>query len=131
MAQNDTLTQKQRRAIACLLSTRTIEDAAAQAKTSRRTLFRWLAEPAFRAALVEAEGDAIDQATRRLIGLQDTAIDTFDAILCEALTPKNAGAHLRAAQAILDYLLRLRELRNVEERLGELEKAVFYGNKPK
>jgi len=34
-----------------------------------------------------------------------------------------AGAHvrLRAAQALIDYLLKLRELRNIEARLARLE----------
>ena len=35
---------------------------------------------------------------------------------------------LRAAQSVLDYLLKLRELRGVEERLEELERNVFHGS---
>jgi hypothetical protein len=38
------------------------------------------------------------------------------------------SVRLRAAQSVLDYLLKLRELRNVENRLLRLEEHV-YGNR--
>lgn len=121
MADNE-LTTKQKQAIAALLSSRNVKEAAHAAHVSERSLYRWLTLPAFRAAVLEAEGNAIDWATRRLIGLQDGAIDTLESVLNDFQA--GAGVRLRAAQAVLDYLLRLRELRNIEERLAVLEKAV-------
>lgn len=115
------LSIKQNRAIAALLSSRTIGDAAKAADVGERTLHTWLANPAFRTALVSAEGDAIDTATRRLIGLQDRAINAIHYVLAD---PNTAPAlRLRAAQTVLDYLLKLRELRNIESRLAALEAA--------
>lgn len=114
------LTTKQRRAIAALLTERTIGQAARVADVGERTLHTWLSDSDFRAALVIEEGEAIDAATRRLIALQDAAVDVFADILDN---PKiKATTRLRAAQGVLDYLLKLRELRNLEQRLAELER---------
>jgi phage terminase small subunit len=108
------LTNRQRKSIAALLSTSNVVEAAKVSKVGERTLYRWLTLPEFRSAVTEAEGEAIDAAARRLIGLQDSA-------------KASAAIKLRAAQTILDYLLKLRELRSIENRLTELEKAVQNG----
>lgn len=122
MANSGALSAKQSKAIAALLSSKTVLGAAELAGVSARTLTRWLADDDFKAALTEAESEAIDAATRRLIGLQGAAIDTLQ----ETLSDRKAlaGIRLRASQSILDYLLKLRELRNIESRLAALEKII-------
>ncbi len=114
------LTTKQRRAIAALLTAKSIGDAAHIADVGERTLHTWLADSDFRAALAIEEGAAIDAATRRLIALQDKAVDVFAGILDDVAA--KGTTRLRAAQGVLDYLLKLRELRNLEQRLAELER---------
>jgi len=114
------VTRNQKRAIAALLKHRKIEDAARACGLNERTLYRWLADDTnFQAALAQAEGLAIDTATRQLVQLQDAAVDT----LRQTMRDKAAapGVRLRAAQAVLDYLLKLRELRNIEQRISRLE----------
>jgi hypothetical protein len=115
------LSSRQRRTLAALLTTRNAQEAAALAQVGERTLARWLAQPEFRNALLVAEGEAIDSAARRLASLADGAIDALAEIL---ETGKEANKRL-AAQAILDNLLKLRELRNLEQRLAGLEAAVY------
>ena len=116
----DGTTTKKTRAIAAMLTTSTVADAAAAAGVGHRTLARWLADdPEFRSALQRAEGLAIDAAVRRLVGLQDAAVDVFDDVLSNSsISPT---VRLRAASSVIDYLLKLRELRNLEERLAALE----------
>lgn len=125
MAENGTdnalISGKQQRAILALLSTKNVAEAAQQAKVGERTLWRWLGDPLFRVHLAGAEADMLDAATRRLLQLQDGAIETVQAIMQDS--EASAGVRLRAAQAVLDYLLKLRELRNVEQRLTALEMA--------
>jgi hypothetical protein len=116
-----TISAKQQRAIMALLSTKSIAEAAQQAKIGERTLWRWLGDPMFRVYLAGAEADMLDAATRRLLQLQDGAIETVKTIMQDS--EASAGVRLRAAQAVLDYLLKLRELRNVEQRLTALEMA--------
>ena len=74
MSLNDTLTTKQRKAIATMLTKPTTEAAAQAAGIAKRTLYRWLELPAFRDALKAAEGLAIDNAARRLAGGMDAAL---------------------------------------------------------
>ena len=81
---------------------------------------RWMADFAFKQAVVGAESEVIDAATRRLVGMQDKAIDILDEILKGGKGIRNS-LKLRAAQSVLDYLLKIRELRDLEERLTALE----------
>lgn len=118
----DILTHRQQAAVRALLACKSVAEAAQRAGVGERTLYRWLADPAFRAALSAAEGDLLDAATRRLLGLQEGAIEVFEAVLKDASAAPSA--RLRAAQAVLDHLLKLRELRDVEQRLTALEQAV-------
>ena len=114
------LSAKQHRTISALLSTKSVIEAAAATGQGERTIYRWLSEPAFRQALSAAEGDLIDVATRRLLQLQGGALDTLEALLSDE-TDASAGVRLRAAQVVLDHLLKLREMRDIEQRLQALE----------
>ena len=119
------LTPGQKRAIEALLSTKSVREAAEAAELGERTVFRYLGDPFFRQQLSAAEGDLIDQATRRLLALQGAALDTFEGVL--ANEEASDTVRLRAAQSVLDSLLKLRELRNIEARLVALESAIGQG----
>jgi transcriptional regulator with XRE-family HTH domain len=134
LTQNDTkpggrrVTPRQTKAIEALFSKKTMEQAASAAGVSRKTLYRWLNNDTdFQDALAAAESREIDSLTRRLIKLQKRALDTFEKILDKPEAP-GVWAMLRTAQAITDNMLRIRELRNVEARLIEIE-ARIYGQK--
>jgi transcriptional regulator with XRE-family HTH domain len=134
LTQNDTkpggrrVTPRQTKAIEALFSKKTMEQAASAAGVSRKTLYRWLNNDTdFQDALAAAESREIDSLTRRLIELQKRALDTFEKILDKPEAP-GVWAMLRTAQAITDNMLRIRELRNVEARLIEIE-ARIYGQK--
>ena len=121
MAENSALTPKQQRAISALLASKTMGEAAQSAGVGERTLYTWLTLPAFRAALSAAEGELIDQAVRRLLRLQDLSIDTIEAMLGDA--DASQAVRLRAAQLVLEITLKMREQRDVEQRLSALEQA--------
>lgn len=116
------ITPAQTRTIAALLTHRTIEDAAKAADVTTRTITRWMEDQNFRLQLANAETNVIDHATRQLIALQADAIKTMASIMDDGKV--SPAVRLRAAQAILDTVIRLRELRNVEVRLLALEVAV-------
>jgi len=123
MAQTDRdgeiLTGPQRKAITALLAAKSIPQAALDAGVSERTLYRWLQVPAFRDALVQAEGQVIGAVTRRLVGYADHALTVMVTVMADKTN--SPATRLRAAQAILDSMLRLRELRNLEDRISALE----------
>ncbi len=115
------MTPRKRRAIAALLSERDIKAAALAAKVGYRTLLRWLDDPSYRGALVNAERDLLDSATRRLVNGQNDALDVLEDVM-KAFKDTDRR---QAAQAWLDYVLKYKNL-DVEKRLLELE-AVVYG----
>lgn len=117
------LKPKQREAIATLLAGSSVAATADAIGVGERTLHRWLKEDeAFQAELRALEEQVIDVATRRLLNMQTTALDTID----DVLNDDEAGHHvkLRAAGMVLDNMMKLRELRNIEQRLTELEKQL-------
>ncbi len=113
------LTPKQAQALRSLLAKPSIGEAAKDAGVTSRTLYRWLDEPAFRQALTQAEDQAINAATRRLVGISEVAVAVIASIMADRNV--HAGTRLRAAQAVLDNLLKLVELRNLSERIAALE----------
>jgi len=114
------LTPKQVKAIQAMLETVVKKDVAAAAGVSVRTLERWMVNPFFREALAEAESDAISGATRQLIKLQSSAIDTISGVLSDKTLPVNV--RLQAGAVVLKNLLKLRELQTIEKQLVDLEK---------
>jgi len=118
------LTVRQKRAITALMETPTLAEAAALAGVNPRTLHRWLDTQAFRAGLSAAEGAAINNVSRRLVQLGDKAVDALESVL-DNPNQKGAGNKRLAAQAILDNLLKLRELRSIEERIANLEAVIY------
>lgn len=112
---------KQARAIAALLDpqNRTNEAAAVAAGVGKRTLQDWLSsDPDFQAALTEAQSAMIGDATRRLTALTGAAVDALAECLDEYSPDKQK---LAAAVAVLDRVLKFKELTDFEQRLAALE----------
>lgn len=117
------LTPSQAKAITALLETRTIEQAAERAGVGARTLYRWLAEDdLFNTTLRHAEGLVITHTVRGLLRLNQRAVQVLEEVLNDEEI--SDSVRLRAATATLETTLKLRELRNVEERLSDLERMV-------
>ena len=116
------LTPKRQKAIAALMTCRTVRDAAKTAEISERELYRWLRDATFQAALKRAGQEAIDAAIRRLDTLTGTAIDTLE----KTMKSKKATAsvHVRAADIVLARLLNLKELSDLEARVTAIEENV-------
>lgn len=113
------VTPRQKRAVEALLTTPSLTEAASVAGVSRKTLYKWLRQPAFQQTLQQAEADALAALQRRLVRLGATAGDVLEA----AMGPEEEMRHrLRAAGLVLDNLLRLRELVELAERVEALEK---------
>ncbi len=79
-------------------------------------------EPAFRAALHDAETAALTGVSRALVRLADRAVATLEGAMNDATAPMSV--RLRAADAVLGRLLQLRELVTLEERVKELEERL-------
>src|SRR5262245_13073431 len=101
------LTDKQRRAIAALLSEPTTKAAAEAAKVGETTIHRWLADSVFSAALKETRGRVFESTLAALQSASSKAVETLRDVMDDekALPP----AKVSAAKTILDLALKARE----------------------
>jgi phage terminase small subunit len=115
------VTPRQLKAIESLLTAGDKTEAAKAAGVSRKTIYRWLKQDAFKQALAEAEAEALDALSRELVVLGSKATTT----LKEAMTRDTpASTRVRAADIVLARLLQLRELVTLEARILALEQAL-------
>jgi hypothetical protein len=91
--------------------------AAEQAVVHRRTVYRKLADPAFRRLVADLRDELISRALGRLANNMTFASDEMAALL----KAENPSVRLRAAQAIVSFGLRLRESVELTERVREIE----------
>ncbi|MGC4192903.1 MAG: hypothetical protein QM589_17295 [Thermomicrobiales bacterium] len=121
MSEDQTLSGKQRKALEALLHTGEVSHAATAAGVTRDTIYRWMKQPVFAAAVREAEARALDEVSRVLIRLSRVAVGTLAGAMADREAP--LGARVRAADITLNRLLQVRELATIEERLAALEAA--------
>lgn len=115
------LTRRQESAIVALLNLPSIHDAAEASGTPERTLFRWLQDPAFSAAYRQARREVLSMATARLQRAAETAVETLEAVMKDAIaTP---AARVSAARAVIEFALKGLEMEDLEARVEALEKA--------
>jgi hypothetical protein len=105
--QSQELSPKQTRALVAMLTAKDVASAAKQAGVGERTLHTWLDNPAFRAALKEAEASAVDKAVSLLAGASQYAVGVMLSIMMDESTP--GRVRLRAAQSVLDQMVKLRQ----------------------
>ncbi len=119
MGENATLSPRQRRFVNALLGTRTIREAAGKVKVAESTAWRWLKEPAVKAALGEAHDAALAQSARAVAALLTDALDTLAVVMGDSHAP--VGARVSAARVILENAVRLADAVALAERVSELE----------
>ena len=120
------ITVKQQKAITALLAERTARDAAKVAGVAERTLYTWLGDPVFRAALKSAEAEVLDTVTRRLSAGQAVALDTLEKLIQSA---RHESTKLTACVSWLNMFMKYHELKDVDERLTALEVAIHESKK--
>lgn len=116
------LTRRQQNAISSLLISRTLREAAESSGTSAKTLRRWMSDGEFVAAVEEARAEALKGLLQRLGHLAVTAVETLEAVMLSDKAPHSAK--VRAANATLTNLLKVREITTIEERLARLENRI-------
>lgn len=120
IGETENLTPEQVRALAALLEHGDKSKAARAARVSRSTLYRWLQDPVFQAALEEATRQALREFSRALVRLAAKAAQALDAALS---ADQDIQIRLRAADIVTGRLVAVRDLIDIEERLAALEAA--------
>lgn len=111
--------RKKEEAIAALLTQRSVEDAARVAEIGTQTLYRWMKEPEFQAAYLEARRATVSQSNARLQQASTAAVSTLLKIMVDTSSP--AAARVRAANSVLDHATGGIEIDDIQVRLTALE----------
>ncbi len=113
------LTHKQERAVASLLVTSTLAEAAKQAGISEPTLWRWLKHEEFQAAYRAARRETVAQVVAQLQRASGEAVEALRTIMANPAS--RDGVRVTAARAILELAFKAVELEDIESRLTSLE----------
>ncbi len=113
----DKLSRKQEQAIAALLSTSTIGEAAKACGVNDATMWRWLQLPDFQSAYRAARRQVVERAVSELQAAASEAVET----LKRNLTCGKPEAENRAAQIIIEQAVKGIELLDLQERVERLE----------
>lgn len=122
MSSRGVLSARQRAFVAALVGGLSHADAAATVGVTPRTASRYLQEPAVRAALGQAQTDALRDVTRRMNAGSFEALDVLREVMHDVKVAP--GVRVRAALGWLEAGYKARELLSVEERLTALEEAI-------
>ena len=115
------VTPRQERAVAALLQEPTVTRAAAAAGVGERTIRRWLAEPAFRAAVLAARREAFGHAIGLTQRYAPVAVATLVRVMQDDTV--HASAKVTAAAVLLRFGREGIELDDLAERVEALERA--------
>lgn len=122
MAENGTLSTKQRRFVAALVGARSIRDAAKAANVAERSAWRYLADPKVRAEISTRQDSMLAQVTAGIVEDMGLARQVLRAVMLgKATTP---GVRVRAAGLILQAGLRFAELVTLAQRVAALERLL-------
>ncbi len=124
---HNNLTGKQDAAIASLLSEPTVDKAADAVGVNRRTLYRWLDEPAFIAAFRKARRQTFSHAVSMAQKYAAMALNNLALIANDKAAPHSA--RVSASKAVLDFGRESLELDDLATRLAALEAAAAQDDK--
>lgn len=117
------LTPEQRRAIIPLL-TQGIAAACIASKRSKSTIYRWLRQENFQAALIAAEVEALSKINRGLLQLSGKTIQALSDGLSDSeirTRVKTADIHLKNLLKYAEVVIFGRQIQDLEERTRDWE----------
>ncbi len=126
-AKTSNFTRKKEKAIAALLTTDTVEQAASVAGIAESTIYRWLQNPTFLEQYRKARKAAVDQAISTLQKRANKAAKALIDIAEDQEMPPST--RVAAAREILQTSIKGIERDDFERRLEELERMVIRGEK--
>jgi len=117
------LTTRQRKVIAAIIAAPSYEDAIQAAGVCRQTFYSYLRQDHFKTELNRQLNELTDGAFTRLKTASGEAVETLRTLL----KSESENVRLRAAQAIVDYVIKARELNEIETRLDAIEAHIDGG----
>jgi hypothetical protein len=113
--------RKKEEAIAALLTSRNVDEAAKSIGVSTQTLVRWLKLPEFKTEYRDARRAAFGQSIARLQQASSIAVSVLVKTMVDPTAPHST--RVRAADSILDHAKKAIELEDIDVRVSALEEA--------
>jgi hypothetical protein len=113
------LSEGKQLAILALLSSPTYKLAARAAGIGRTTLYRWMQDPDFKAALADTRRELQGSYTLRLVSIADKAVGALE----RALECGETSQEIRAAHEILERIDKRLELEDLSVEIERLKEA--------
>ncbi|MEW5949343.1 MAG: hypothetical protein AB1711_08010 [Thermodesulfobacteriota bacterium] len=115
------LTERQIKAIPHLVVSSSYEEGRKAARISKNTLYTWLRDPTFKDELKKQRNTVVDEAFESLKASVTRAVD----VLSRLLNSQNESMQRYAANDILNYVMKVKELADIEDRLSSIERIVL------
>lgn len=120
--ESESLSSKQQKLIAALLSGVTILDASKSIGIAEKTAHAWLKLPHVQAAYRDAQRSLFDASLSRLMLYTDDAIKTLHSIAKDQ--EETASSRVRAAQIILEQAIESHKMSELEQKIEQLERLI-------
>jgi transposase len=117
---NNELPANRLKAIMCLLGSDSIELVAKKAGVSRGTIYNWLKDERFKGRLEQERQKLFEEGLNALKAATTKAAQT----LIKLLDSKDLATRRLASKTIIDFAIKAVEMKELEERVGQLEKFV-------
>lgn len=115
------LTEKQLLAIPVIVAAKNNAAAADILDITPKTIFEWLKQPHFKAAVDIARKQVVEDAVNRLKGLALKAVDTLGSLMDRVDCP---AIQRNAANDLLHHLSKFTEMEEIDRRLREIEAKI-------
>ena len=109
-------------AIAALVASPSIKEAASVCGIAEKTMHSWLNEPEFALKLRETQEEVTSRAISRVLLSIGRSIDVLEEVMQDKET--NASPRVAAARTLLDYGFKVYELQTIQQRLDALERRM-------
>lgn len=114
------LTARQLKAIQFIVSNPTYTEGMQKAKVNRSTFYKWLKEPEFKAEL----GQQREEVAAEAFGVLSQSLTKAVEALVGLLDNKNNRLKRPTAKDIIDFIIRHKEVEDLDTRLTEVEKRL-------
>jgi len=116
----DNLSTRQLEAIPHIVHSSSVAEACRNAGITRTTFYKWMKEGAFKKEIARHRERLVNDGLEILKSQFGKAVDALVALL----KTDNEGLRRQTAVNLIDYVLKLREITDIEGRLYAIEKAL-------
>ena len=118
---NEILTDKQLKTMPLLLDAKTNTEGCKKARIAPKTFYKWLKDPVFKDELKRQRDGINEDALESLKGSMAGAVTALRNLLD---TTNNDSLKRYVAKDIIDYVVKARELEDLDKRVGDLEETI-------